>query len=346
MNVFRRGRVWQTIGNATKRRVCLVVDAERGPKRARSEKVVIRAAPAAPRRAPPDTGRPGPHRGIIAVGPCRARMATTGTNVTARAGETGRSPRDTIPFRVAQSRFPSDRVPTGKTAAGPHVFTREHSIMNRTTNRRGLLQSVATGLALNLSSAAEASAQTADSQPILRSGDRVDVAGREAKIIETAFRLGHEYEQRHGGCAQCVLAALQDALPELKADVGVFRAASCVDGGATPSGIQSCGAFTGAGLFFGFLCGRSRDETFFGDKRLSQELMRKVYAQFERHYGSVLCKDVRAVAKSDCPQVVGLAAQWAAEALLETFADYRPPADPADPAGRPTPDDGTSEPPH
>ena len=62
--------------------------------------------------------------------------------------------------------------------------------MNTTTNRRGLLQSVATGLALNLFRSEEAAAQTGDPAPILRRGDRIDVAGRESQIIEDAFRFG------------------------------------------------------------------------------------------------------------------------------------------------------------
>lgn len=194
--------------------------------------------------------------------------------------------------------------------------------MTPETNRRELLQSAAAGLALTLFQSDEAAAQTVDPEPLLRRGDRIDVAGREAQIIDNAFRLGYDYEKRYGGCCQCAVAALQDALPCLKPDVSLFRAASCLDGGATPTGIQNCGSFTGIGMVIGYLCGRTRDEIFFGDKRLSQELLRIVYRRFEERYGSVLCKDVRAAAKADCPQVVGLAAKWAAEVLLETFANY------------------------
>ncbi len=201
--------------------------------------------------------------------------------------------------------------------------------MTPKTNRRDLFQSVATGLALTLFQSDEAAAQSVEPEPVLRRGDRIDVAGREAPIIEDAYRFGYDYEKRYGGCCQCAVAALQDALPCLKADVGLFRAASCLDGGATPTGIQNCGSFTGVGMVIGYLCGRTRDEIFFGDKRLSQELLRKVYQRFEQRYGSVLCKDVRAAAKGDCPQVVGLTAKWAAEVLLEAFGNYHvspPPA--------------------
>lgn len=205
--------------------------------------------------------------------------------------------------------------------------------MNFIANRRELFHSVTAGLAWTLvpseGAAAATTAAATDPEPLLRRGERVDVAGREAQIIQDAYQLGYDYEKRFGGCCQCAVAALQDALPFVPADVGLFRAASCLDGGATPTGIQNCGSFTGVGMIIGHLCGRTRNETFFGDKRLSQELLRNVYHCFQERYGSVLCKDVRAAAKADCPQVVGLAARWAAEVLLEAFAGYQAPQPPA-----------------
>jgi hypothetical protein len=204
--------------------------------------------------------------------------------------------------------------------------------MKPTTNRRELLRTMTAGLAYGLLQADAGGAEATGSDPLLRRGDKLDVAGREAQILEDAFRLGHDYEKRHGGCCRCTVAALQDALPFLPADAGLFRAALCLDGGATPTGIQNCGGFTGAGIVLGYLCGRNRGESSLGDKGLSQELLRKVYRRYEQEYGSVLCKDVRAATKGDCPRVVGDAAKWTAEALLEVFADYRPPAPPAEPA--------------
>ncbi|OHB65679.1 MAG: hypothetical protein A2V70_20285 [Planctomycetes bacterium RBG_13_63_9] len=120
------------------------------------------------------------------------------------------------------------------------------------------------------------------------------------------------------------MAAVQDGVPFVQADQGLFRGAGCLDGGATPTGIQNCGSFTGAGMIIGHLCGRTRREgQFEGDARLSHELMREVYERFKKEYGSVLCKDVRKAVKDDCPKVVGRAAQWTAETLLKTFTDYR-----------------------
>jgi C_GCAxxG_C_C family probable redox protein len=146
------------------------------------------------------------------------------------------------------------------------------------------------------------------------------VAGQEQKIVEEAYRLGREYENQYGGCAQCTLAALQDAAPFLAADQGLFRAASCLDGGATPTGLQNCGSFTGAAMAVGYLCGRRRSAKFEGTTKPSHTLIRTLYRQYEEHYGSVLCKDVRQKAERDCPHVVGLAAQWTAQILLDEFS--------------------------
>jgi len=59
--------------------------------------------------------------------------------------------------------------------------------MTPKTNRRDLFQSVATGLALTLFQSDEAAAQSVEPEPVLRRGDRIDVAGREAPIIEDAY---------------------------------------------------------------------------------------------------------------------------------------------------------------
>jgi len=84
-------------------------------------------------------------------------------------------------------------------------------------------------------------ARGAQTQGILKSGDRIDVGGDAKEIIERAYALGHQYEARYGGCAQCTLAALQDAIPFVPTDKGLFRGASALDGGSTPTGVQNCG---------------------------------------------------------------------------------------------------------
>jgi len=161
-------------------------------------------------------------------------------------------------------------------------------------------------------------------QRVLQAGDRVELPDGPEKTIENAYQLGHAYEKKHGGCARCTVAALQDALPFVAVDEGLFRGATCLDGGATPTGTQNCGAFTGAGMVMGYVCGSTRGETFEGDAKLAHKLLHKVYHRFKEEYGTVLCEDVRKVAKADCPKVVGRAARWTAEVLLSEFTGYAP----------------------
>jgi len=154
---------------------------------------------------------------------------------------------------------------------------------------------------------------------VLQEGDRVEIAERLDRVIERAYQLGHDLEQKHGGCARCTVAALQRAIPFVPEDASLFRAASCLDGGATPHGVQSCGGFTGSGMVIGWVCGTEQ----FKRPRVARKIMRELYRHFETEYGSVLCKDVRKKAGGDCPKVVARAAQWTTEALLAEFAGLR-----------------------
>ena len=203
----------------------------------------------------------------------------------------------------------------------------------RRISRRQVLRCTGAGAALALGGSLAAAAPC-DEKPCskrkgpLERGDQVPLEGTPEEIIQKAYELGHQYEKDHGGCARCTVAACQDAIPFVPVDVGLFRGSTCLDGGATPVAVQNCGAFTGAGMVIGHLCGSTRDEAFKGDAKLAHALLHKVYHRFKEHYGAVLCRDVRKGAEADCPKVVGLASQWVAEVLLEQFTDYTPPEPP------------------
>ncbi|MFO7904583.1 MAG: C-GCAxxG-C-C family protein [Planctomycetota bacterium] len=191
------------------------------------------------------------------------------------------------------------------------------------TSRRWLLSAAGAGLGVALSPSLDAAGQKprTETPRILKRGDRVDVGGKGPEIIQNAYDLGHDYEKHHGGCARCTLAALQDAIPFVMVDESLFRGSTCLDGGATPTGTQNCGGFTGAGMIIGYVCGSTRHEEFEGSAALAHELLHRVYRRFKAEYGTVLCKDVRQEAKHDCPNVVGTAAKWVAEILLDEFSD-------------------------
>ena len=185
--------------------------------------------------------------------------------------------------------------------------------------RRELLQIAGIGILGGLMTQnAKGAQKPRKKRKVLGENDRLDVGDRGKEIIEKAYKTGHEVEKKHGGCARCTVAALQESIEFVPKTKALFRAAGCLDGGATPNGIHSCGGFTGSGMVIGWVCGNSE----FGDTRLCHKLMRKVHQRFDKQYGSVLCKDVREKANKNCPEVVGRAAMWTAQILLEQFTNY------------------------
>ncbi|MEA3345688.1 MAG: C-GCAxxG-C-C family protein [Chloroflexota bacterium] len=145
--------------------------------------------------------------------------------------------------------------------------------------------------------------------------------GNREEIIEKAYEKGYEYEEKYHGCARCTVAALQDSIDFVPKDKDVFQAASCLDGGATPTGEASCGAFTGSGMIIGYLCGMG-SERFREERDRSHELIHEVYEKFKEEYGSCLCKDIKKKMEQyedKCPRVVGKAAAWTAEIILREF---------------------------
>ncbi len=152
---------------------------------------------------------------------------------------------------------------------------------------------------------------------------------------DRAYEAGKHYEQTYYGCAQCVVAALQDTFDRRNDDI--FRAATALSGGGGLTTDGSCGAYAGAIMFFGQMLGRDRDD--FADEagvRLETAAMaRALRGRFVEEYGSVVCRNIHGklmgrpyfIADPDefqkfhdagahddvCPEVVGKGARWAAE---------------------------------
>jgi C_GCAxxG_C_C family probable redox protein len=159
------------------------------------------------------------------------------------------------------------------------------------------------------------------------------------QAAEKAYQLGKDYEKAYKGCSQCVLAALQDTFK--MRDDAVFKAATGLTGGGGICGDGSCGAYAGAILALSSLVGRTRDdfEDKAGTSMKSFRLAQRLRQRFIDEYGSVVCRDIqnkvfgrsyylldmddmekfeKAGGHSDkCPEVVGKAARWAAEIIIE-----------------------------
>jgi C_GCAxxG_C_C family probable redox protein len=159
------------------------------------------------------------------------------------------------------------------------------------------------------------------------------------EVAEKAYQLGKEYEKTYRGCSQCVIAALQDALDIRNDDI--FKSATGLAGGTGLAADGSCGAYVGAVLVLGSLLGRERNN--FSDpegiRYKTHQLTRKFREKFIQEYGSVICRDIQnkilgryyylpdpqefekfhnaGAHDVHCPEVVGKAAKWMSEIMLE-----------------------------
>lgn len=159
-------------------------------------------------------------------------------------------------------------------------------------------------------------------------------------IMEQVYRRGYELEQRYYGCAQCVVAAMQDYFP---IDNSVFKAATSLSGGIASTIEGPCGAFLGGVMVLGYFFGRSRES--FADISLLRRpgpLVRIFWDRFVESYQGYSCRQIqnhlfgrsyhfldgnefRAYEEAGghldkCTDVVGRACAWLAELLLDNHA--------------------------
>lgn len=159
------------------------------------------------------------------------------------------------------------------------------------------------------------------------------------EILKEAYERGFRNERIYAGCAQSLLLAVQETF-EME-DPTVFRAASGLAGGVGLSIKGSCGGLTAGTMALSQKYGRERSkiEDIEGVRFKSYELARKLYQRFIDEYGSCRCQDIqrkvfgRAYNLYDptefekfekagghvdkCPSVIGKAASWVAEIILE-----------------------------
>lgn len=152
-----------------------------------------------------------------------------------------------------------------------------------------------------------------------------------------AYDLGFEYEKKYHGCAQCVVAAVQDTLNIRNDDI--FKAMTGCGGGGGGYCNGSCGALVGGIVMLSWLAGRSRDEFQNVDVSRAYELTREPHNKFIGEYGAVICRDINMNAfgrpfytadldeyrkfqaagsyVDKCTAVVGNASRWVVEIIIE-----------------------------
>jgi C_GCAxxG_C_C family probable redox protein len=166
-----------------------------------------------------------------------------------------------------------------------------------------------------------------------------------ANIIQRAFFLGIQYEKTITGCCQCTIAAIQDAL-KIRNDA-VFKAASGLTAGGGLSCEGSCGGYTGGVMVMSSFFGRRREkwDDDKEEKDCAYRMARGLLDKFNQEHGSNICRTIhRNIFGRDfdlkdpldreafeklgahvdkCTSVVGKAAAWATELILEELSNRR-----------------------
>ena len=156
-------------------------------------------------------------------------------------------------------------------------------------------------------------------------------------LLNDVYNRASELEQRYYGCAQCLIASIQDFFP---LNGALFKASTSFSGGFASTIEGTCGALTGGIMVLSYFFGRSREE--FADISLLRKpgpLVRVYWDRFRKKYGGDTCREVQMYLfgsayqfldneeyiayeeagghKDKCPDVVGRSAVWLAELLLD-----------------------------
>jgi C_GCAxxG_C_C family probable redox protein len=166
------------------------------------------------------------------------------------------------------------------------------------------------------------------------------------QLLEKAGELGVDYEKHSGSCSQCTAAALREILGF--EDI-VVKVATSSCGGQAGLSTGACGGVIGGTIVLDYYLGREAEMVSakqmipqgMGELARAMETARLLCDRFIRDYGSILCPKVQekifgrsfnlqdpadwkafeeAGAHTDpskCMSVVGNAARWTLEILIE-----------------------------
>ncbi|RPH48606.1 MAG: C_GCAxxG_C_C family protein [Desulfobacteraceae bacterium] len=112
------------------------------------------------------------------------------------------------------------------------------------------------------------------------------------EIMDTAFKKAKQYEMKSGGCSQCTLSGIFDAMGVQNDDI--FKAATGLADGVGLTGNGHCGALSGGVLAIGYFFGRNKED--FSDMMKlikANMLSKKLHDRFVKKYGTCRCADLQ-----------------------------------------------------
>ena len=112
------------------------------------------------------------------------------------------------------------------------------------------------------------------------------------EVLNKAFTIAKEYELKNGGCPQCALMGIFEALNI--EDDSVFKAATALADGVGLTGDGHCGALSGGVMAISYIFGREKKD--FGNQRKllrANLLAKRLHDEFVEKYGTCRCADIQ-----------------------------------------------------
>ena len=111
-------------------------------------------------------------------------------------------------------------------------------------------------------------------------------------ILNKAFQSGKQHEMESGGCPQCTIAGIFEALGIENDDV--FRASTGLADGVGLTGDGHCGALSGGAMAISYLYGRKKEDFPKMMKLLKANILSKqLHDEFVEKYGTCRCVDIQ-----------------------------------------------------
>lgn len=112
-------------------------------------------------------------------------------------------------------------------------------------------------------------------------------------LAEKAAKIAKTYEFDYGCCPQCVLAAVQETIPNNKISDETIKASHGLSGGGGLTGVGLCGSLVGGLMVLGSKRGRDHDKfskgKFIGNFKACNDLVE----EFQKEFNGLTCQDLQ-----------------------------------------------------
>lgn len=158
-------------------------------------------------------------------------------------------------------------------------------------------------------------------------------------ILQKIYGAGFHYESEIRGCGQATVRAVMDYF---QVDTEIFKAVSTCYGGICGNGTGPCGGYIAAAILLSYFFGRDIDNQHLsGSNFRDRQMINEIRQRYHTTFGGETCKEVQnhmfgrcfdindpqdkkifeenGAHVDKCPHVVGIAARWIAEMLIDNL---------------------------